>query len=54
MHSREAANTNFIVFGLKRQGIEPMIYSIQGEHANHYVNHRYGSDCLGRYKTTIR
>jgi hypothetical protein len=33
--SGEAANTNFIVFGLIRPGIEPTIYRTQGEHANH-------------------
>jgi hypothetical protein len=35
--SGEAANTNFIVLGLSRTGFEPMIYHIQGEHANHYT-----------------
>jgi hypothetical protein len=33
----EATNTNFIVFGLTRPGLEPMIYSTRGEHANHYA-----------------
>jgi hypothetical protein len=35
--SGEATNTNFIVFGLTRQGIEPTIYRTRGEHANHYT-----------------
>ena len=30
--SREATNTNFIVFGSTRLGLEPMIYHTQGEH----------------------
>jgi hypothetical protein len=34
--SGEATNTNFIVFGLIRLGLEPMIYRTRGEHANHY------------------
>jgi hypothetical protein len=36
--SGEATNTNFIVFGLTRSGIDPMIYHTRGEHANHYTN----------------
>jgi hypothetical protein len=32
--SGEAANTNFIVFGLTRPGFEPTIYRTRGEHAN--------------------
>ena len=32
----EAANTNCIVFGLTRSGLEPTIYRTRGEHANHY------------------
>jgi hypothetical protein len=31
----EAADTNFIVFGLTRPGLETTIYSTRGEHANH-------------------
>ena len=31
------ANTNFLVFGLTRSGIEPMTYRTRGEHANHYT-----------------
>jgi hypothetical protein len=34
MLSGEATNTNFIVFGLTRPGLEPTIYRIRGEHAN--------------------
>jgi hypothetical protein len=37
MLSKEATNTNFIVFGLTRSGFEPMIYHTRGEHANHYT-----------------
>jgi hypothetical protein len=33
MLSRGATNTNFIVFGLTRSGLEPT----RGEHANHYT-----------------
>ena len=36
----EAANTNSIVFGLIRPGLEPTFYHIRGEqsqHSNHYV-----------------
>jgi len=35
--SGEATNTNLIVFGLTRPGLESMIYRIRGEHANHYT-----------------
>ena len=37
MFSGEAANANFIIFGLTRPGFEPTIYRTQGEHANHYT-----------------
>jgi hypothetical protein len=37
MLSGEATNTNFIVFGLTRSGLEPTIYCTRGEHANHYT-----------------
>ena len=37
MLSGEATNTNFIVFGLTRLGLEPTIYRTRGEHANHYA-----------------
>jgi hypothetical protein len=37
MLSREATNTNFIVFGLILLGLEPTIYRTGGEHANHYT-----------------
>ena len=33
----EAANTNFIVFGLIRLRLECTIYGSRGEHANHYT-----------------
>jgi hypothetical protein len=35
--SGEATNTNFIVFGLTRPGLESTIYRTRGEHANHYA-----------------
>jgi len=35
--SGEATNTNFIVFGLTRSGIEPTTYCTRGEHTNHYI-----------------
>jgi hypothetical protein len=35
MLSREATNTNFIVFGLILPGYEQMIYHTQSEHGNH-------------------
>ena len=37
MRSGDATNTNFIVFGLTRSGIEPTIYRSRGEHANSYT-----------------
>jgi hypothetical protein len=33
----EATNTNFIVFGLTRPGLEPTIYRTLCDHANHYA-----------------
>ena len=33
----EAANTNYIVFGLTWTGLTPMIYCNQGEYDNHYT-----------------
>ena len=33
----EATHTNFIIFGLTRPEIEPTIYRIRDEHANHYT-----------------
>jgi len=33
----EATNTNFIVFGMIRTGVEPTIYHTQGELAKHYA-----------------
>jgi hypothetical protein len=37
--SGEAANINFIVFGLTHPGIEPTIYLTQSEYVNHYTTH---------------
>jgi hypothetical protein len=36
VHSSEATNTNFIIFGLTQRELESMIYHCRGEHANHY------------------
>ena len=38
--SGEATHTNFMVFGLTRSALEPMIFCTRGQHANHY-NHRW-------------
>ena len=35
--AEKATNTNVIVFGLTRSGLEPTIYRTRGEHANHYT-----------------
>jgi hypothetical protein len=35
--SGEATNTNSIVFGLTRPGLEHTIYCTRGKHANHYT-----------------
>jgi hypothetical protein len=51
--SGETTNSNFIVFGLTRPGLEPTIYRTRGEQANHYatdavVYHlmlNYGQQC---------
>ena len=37
MLSREATNTNLIVFGSTRSGIELTIYRTREKHANHYT-----------------
>jgi hypothetical protein len=34
--SGEATNTNFIVFGLTRPGLETTTYRNRGKHANYY------------------
>jgi hypothetical protein len=38
MLNKEAANTNFIVFGLTRPAFEPTIYRTQGKHTKHYLS----------------
>ena len=38
--SREATNTNLIVFGLTQSGLEPTIYCTRGEHAHQGSNPR--------------
>ena len=35
--SGEATNTNVIVFGLTRTGLEPTIYRTRDDKANHYA-----------------
>ena len=37
LFSGEAANTNFIFYGLTWLGLKPLIYLIQVEHDNHYI-----------------
>jgi len=37
MLNKEAANTNYIIFGLTRLGLEPTIYHTRGQHANYYT-----------------
>jgi hypothetical protein len=46
--SGEATNTNFIVFGMTRPGLEHTIYSTRGEHANHYAR-----QCVSKQHTTL-
>ena len=48
MLSGEATNTNFIVFGLTRPGLEPTIYRTRGEHTNHYA-----TDAVGDGEKTV-
>jgi hypothetical protein len=42
MLSEEAANTNFIVFGLTRSMLKSTIYHTRGEHADHYTTDAVG------------
>ena len=37
MLSGETAITKFLVFGLTRPGLKPIIYHTQGEHDDHYT-----------------
>jgi hypothetical protein len=37
MLSGEIAIANFLVFGLTRPGLKPIIYHTQGEHDDHYI-----------------
>jgi hypothetical protein len=56
MLSREATNTNYIVFGLTRPGCKLMIYHTRGQHANHYATDAgflksvYSIKCKTHYK----
>ena len=44
LSSREATNTNFVVFHLTRSGLEPTFYHNRDEHANHYTTYAFGLD----------
>ena len=44
MLSGETTNTNFIVFGVTRPGLEPTTYCTWGEHGNQYVIEVVGMD----------
>jgi hypothetical protein len=46
-----ATDTNFIVSGLNRAGLEPTIFSTRSEHANHYS--RDVAQCLWTHMTVI-
>jgi hypothetical protein len=48
MLSGETTNTNFIVFGLNRPGLEPTIYLTRDEHAYDYATDAvlYSQSCL--------
>ena len=46
--SGESTNTNVIVFGLTRPGLEPTIYHTRGEHSN-----RYATDTFVKKPTLI-
>jgi len=46
MLSGEAANTNFLVFGLIRLHREPNIYPTRGKHANYYTNDAVETDYI--------
>ena len=48
MLSGEATNTNFIIFGLNRPGLEPTISRTRGEHTN-----QYATDAVYRFDNTI-
>jgi hypothetical protein len=50
--SGEATNTNFIVFGLTRSGLEPMIYRTLGEHTNHYTTNAVQNELMVLYLIT--
>jgi hypothetical protein len=36
-HFQGTGNTNFLVLGLTRSGLEPTIFRTRDEHANHYA-----------------
>ena len=46
MFSGEAANTNFIVFGLNRLRRQPNIYRTRAKHANYYTNDAVATDYI--------
>jgi len=44
VRSGEATNTNFIVFGLTRPGLEPTIYCTRDERTSYPLHYRCGSN----------
>jgi hypothetical protein len=52
MLSGEATNTNFIVFGLTWQGLEPTFYRTPGVHANHYTTDAVALNGNNYYKNS--
>ena len=53
MLSGEATNTNFIVFGLTRPGIDPTIYRNRGEHANNHTNDTFLTIMTALYNNNV-
>jgi hypothetical protein len=47
----EATNTNFIVFGFTRPGLEHTIYRTRGEHANHYTTDTAVNEMMYKFIT---
>jgi hypothetical protein len=48
MLSGEATNTNFMVFGLTRSGLESTSYPTQGKNTNHYTTDAVDFDWRNR------
>ena len=53
IHSREAADTNSIVFNWIRPGVEPTIYHTQGEHANYYTTNVVRESLTSAYQKQV-